>query len=103
MYAVVETGGKQYRVAAGDRMVIERLETEAGNPVTFDRVMLLNDGNQIRVGAPTVEGASVVADVVEHKRGDKKIVWKMKRRQGYRLKRGHRQEVTVVKVKEIKV
>lgn len=103
MYAVVETGGKQYRVAAGDRVEVERIETEAGNSVTFDRVMLVNDGNQITVGAPTVDGASVVADVLEHKRGVKKIVWKMKRRQGYRLKRGHRQEVTVVRVKEIKV
>lgn len=101
MYAVVETGGKQYRVAAGDTLEIERVGTEVGQPVTLDRVLLLNQDGQVRVGAPTVEGAKVLADVVEHKRGDKQVVWKMKRRKGYHKKQGHRQELTVVQVKEI--
>jgi large subunit ribosomal protein L21 len=103
MYAVVETGGKQYRVSAGDRFEVERLEAEAGQPVTFDRVLLVADEGKLTAGTPLVEGASVLADVVEHRRGEKQIVWKMKRRKGHRRKHGHRQEFTVVKVKEIKV
>lgn len=101
MYAVVETGGKQYRVTAGDKLEVERLAVEAGQPVTFDRVLLLNRDGEVRVGLPTVEGAKVVADVVAHKRGEKDIIWKMKRRKGYHKKQGHRQELTVVQVKEI--
>lgn len=102
MYAVLETGGKQYRVVAGDQFEVERLEVEAGQHVTFDRVLLVNTDGRLAVGTPTVAGASVVADVVEHIRGDKKIAWKMKRRKGYHRKVGHRQELTIVKVKEIK-
>ena len=103
MYAVLETGSKQYRVTAGDTLEIELLDTDAGQPVTFDRVLLVNNDGQLTVGKPTVAGASIVADVVEHKRGEKLIVWKMKRRKGYRRKLGHRQELTVVKIKEIKL
>ena len=102
MYAVLETGSKQYRVAAGDTLEIERLAVEAGKPVTFDRVLLVNDDGKIVVGAPTVGGARVVADVVEHKRGEKTLTFKMKRRKGYHKTIGHRQELTVVKIKEIK-
>jgi large subunit ribosomal protein L21 len=102
MYAVLETGSKQYRVAAGDTLEIERLAVEAGKPVTFDRVLLVNRDGKVRVGAPTVSGASVVADVVEHKRGEKTLTFKMKRRKGYHKTIGHRQELTVVKIKEIK-
>ncbi|MBN8247168.1 MAG: 50S ribosomal protein L21 [Verrucomicrobia bacterium] len=98
MYAVLETGGKQYRVAQGDTLEIERLEVEAGQPFTFERVLLVNNEGQVAVGAPTVAGAKVVADVVEHIRGDKKIIFKMKRRKGYHKKQGHRQELTVVKI-----
>lgn len=101
MYAVLETGGKQYRVAAGDKLEVERLGVEVGQPVTFERVLLLNRDGQVSVGAPTVSGAKVVADVVAHKRGEKDIIWKMKRRKGYHKKQGHRQELTVVQVKEI--
>lgn len=101
MYAVVETGGKQYRVKAGDRLEIERLKTPAGEAVTFDRVLLVNQDGQVRVGAPTVDNARVIADVLEHKRGKKIIVFKMKRRKGYQKKQGHRQELTVVRIKEI--
>ena len=102
MYAVLETGSKQYRVAAGDTLEIERLETEAGKPVTFDRVLLVNNDGKLSLGAPMVSGASVVADVVAHKRGEHKLTFKMKRRKGYHKSIGHRQELTVVKIKEIK-
>ena len=103
MYAVLETGSKQYRVSAGDTLKIERLSVEAGQPVTFDRVLLVNNDGKLSVGAPTVANASVVADVVEHTRGEKKVAFKMKRRKGYHKTIGHRQELTVVKIKEIKI
>ena len=103
MYAVLETGSKQYRVSAGDTLEIERLEVEAGKPVTFDRVLMVSNDGKVSVGAPTVANATVVADVVEHIRGDKKLTFKMKRRKGYHKSIGHRQELTVVKVKEINV
>ena len=102
MYAVLETGSKQYRVSAGDTLKVERLGIEAGQPVTFDRVLLVNNDGKLTVGSPTVANASVVGDVIEHIRGEKKIAFKMKRRKGYRKTIGHRQELTVVKIKEIK-
>ena len=102
MYAVLETGSKQYRVSAGDRLEIERLPVEAGKPVTFDRVLLVNNDGKVTVGSPTVASATVEADVVEHIRGEKKVAYKMKRRKGFRKTIGHRQELTVVKIKEIK-
>jgi len=103
MYAVLETGSKQYRVTAGDTLQIERLSIDAGQPVTFDRVLMISDEGKVTVGAPTVANATIVADVVEHIRGDKKVTFKMKRRKGYHKTIGHRQELTVVKVKEIKL
>jgi large subunit ribosomal protein L21 len=102
MYAVLETGGKQYRVTPGDTLEIERLAVAAGQPFTFDRVLLVNNDGKVSVGSPTVAEASVIVDVVEHKRGPKVIAFKMKRRKGYHKTVGHRQELTVVKVKEIK-
>lgn len=101
MYAVVETGSKQYKVTAGDTLQIERVAAEAGQSHTFDRVLLVSKDGQVTVGAPTVASATVVADVVEHIRGGKKVAFKMKRRKGYHRKVGHRQELTVVKIKEI--
>jgi large subunit ribosomal protein L21 len=101
MYAVLETGSKQYRVTAGDTLEIERLATEAGQPHTFNRVLLVNNEGNLKVGSPTVANASVVADVVEHIRGPKLIAFKMRRRKGYHRTVGHRQELTVVKIKEI--
>ena len=101
MYAVLETGGKQYRVTAGDTLEVERLAVEPGQTFTFDRVLLVNRDGAVSVGQPVVAGASVVADVVGHIRGEKKIAFKMKRRKGYHRTVGHRQELTVVKVKEI--
>ncbi len=103
MYAVLETGSKQYRVSAGDTLEVERLAVEAGQPVNFDRVLLVNNEGKLTVGSPTVASAAVVADVVEHIRGEKKVAYKMKRRKGFRKTIGHRQELTVVKIKEIKV
>ena len=103
MYAVLETGSKQYRVTAGDTLEIERLDVEAGKPVTFDRVLLVNNDGKLTVGSPTVAAASVLADVVEHIRGEKKIAFKMKRRKGYHRTVGHRQELTVVKITDIKI
>jgi large subunit ribosomal protein L21 len=103
MYAVLETGSKQYRVSAGDKVEVERLATDAGQAVTFDRVLLVNNDGKLTVGSPTVANASVVADVVEHIRGEKKIAFKMKRRKGYHKTIGHRQELTVVQIKEIKL
>lgn len=103
MYAVVETGSKQYRVTAGDTLEIERVSAEAGQPYTFDRVLLVNHDGKVSVGSPTVSQASVVADVVGHVRGPKKVAFKMKRRKGYHRTVGHRQELTVVRIKEIKV
>jgi len=103
MYAIIETGSKQYRVAAGETIEVERLTAEAGQPFTFDRVLLVNNDGKMSVGAPTVAQASIVADVVEHIRGPKKIAFKMKRRKGYHRTVGHRQELTVVKIKEIKI
>ena len=102
MYAVIETGGKQYRVAPGELLEIERLETAAGQPFTFERVLLVSNEGKTTVGAPTVAKASVVADVVEHFRGDKTIAFKMKGRKGYHRTVGHRQELTRVKITEIK-
>jgi large subunit ribosomal protein L21 len=103
MYAVLETGSKQYRVSAGDTLEVERLAVEAGQPVTFDRVLLVNNEGKVSVGSPTIANATVVAGVVEHIRGEKKVAFKMKRRKGYHKTIGHRQELTVVKIQEIKI
>ena len=102
MYAVIETGGKQYRVAAGDTLEVERLEVEAGQPYTFDRVLLVASEGNVRIGDPAVSGAQVTADVTDHLRGEKKIAFKMKRRKGYHRTVGHRQELTRIKITEIK-
>src|ERR1051326_6516081 len=102
MYAILETGSKQYRVAAGDTFELHRLAVDAGHTFTFDRVLLISNDGKVTVGSPTVASATVVADVVEHIRGEKKVAFKMKRRKGYHKTIGHRQELTVVKIKEIK-
>ena len=101
MYAVIETGSKQYRVAAGDTIEVERLEAKAGEAVTLNRVLLVANEGKVSVGTPTVDKAAVVADVVEHKRGVKTIAFKMRRREGYHKTIGHRQELTVVKITAI--
>lgn len=101
MYAVLETGSKQYRVAVGDTLQVERLGVEPGQVVTFDRVLLINHNGKLMVGSPMVASARVVADVVDNIRDKKKLTYKLKRRKGYRKTIGHRQELTVVKIKEI--
>ena len=103
MYAVIETGGKQYRVTEGDTLEIDRLDAEPGKPFTFERVLLVAGDGNVKVGAPTLANASVVADITEHLRGEKKVAFKMKRRKGYHRTVGHRQELTRVKISQIKI
>jgi large subunit ribosomal protein L21 len=98
-YAVLQTGGKQYRVTPGVTFEIERLEAEAGQDVELNEVMALSDGTELKIGMPYVEGAKVVLSVIGHKRGKKVVNFKKKRRKGYSRKVGHRQELTVVTVK----
>ncbi|MEZ0260792.1 MAG: 50S ribosomal protein L21 [Alphaproteobacteria bacterium] len=101
MYAVIKTGGKQYRVQKNDILEVELLEAKKGDKVTLSEVLLLG-GDSPKIGAPTVSGASVVAEVVDQIRDDKVIVFKKKRRQNYRRKNGHRQSLTVLKITDIK-
>ncbi|MGE0407840.1 MAG: 50S ribosomal protein L21 [Amphiplicatus sp.] len=101
MYAVVKTGGKQYRVAKDDFIDIERLPGEAGETVTLHEVLMVADGADVTVGAPLIEGASVAGEIVEQRRGPKIIVFKKRRRQNYRRKKGHRQLLTRLKVTDI--
>ena len=100
MFAVVKTGGKQYRVAANDVITIGRLEAEPGDVVELGEVLMLG-GDSPSVGAPRVKGAMVAGEVVRHERGDKVIAFKKRRRQNSRRKRGHRQEYTMLKITEI--
>jgi large subunit ribosomal protein L21 len=101
MFAVIKTGGKQYRVAADDKITIEKLPAEAGSTVTFDEVLMVGDGDNATIGTPLVAGASVAGEVVEQTRGDKIRIFKKKRRKGYRRTAGHRQHLTVVKITDI--
>lgn len=97
-YAVIETGGKQYRVTAGATLHVERLADEAGTTLQFERVLALSDGTQLTVGTPAIAGAAVTAEVVEHLRGPKVYSFKKKRRKGYKRKVGHRQELTRIRI-----
>ena len=101
MYAVVTTGGKQYRVEAGSELVIERLAEEAGASVTFDRVLLIGDGEAVTIGTPTVDGASVSGTVLREELGPKLIIFKFKQKATYRRTRGHRQHLVRVRIDEI--
>ena len=101
MYAVIVTGGKQYKVSEGDVLFIEKLEAEEGTAVTFDQVLMTGDGEDVKVGAPTVDGASVEAKVVKNGKGKKIYVFKMKRKKNYRRKKGHRQPFTKVEITKI--
>ena len=102
MYAVIKTGGKQYRVTKDDVIFVEKLDAPAGGSITLDQVLLVGDGASAKIGTPTVSGASVKATVLEQKKDDKIIVFKKKRRQNYRRKNGHRQNLTVLKITDIK-
>ena len=100
MYAIIATGGKQYKVSEGDIITIEKLGIEAGEKVTFDQVLAVS-GDDLKIGNPTVDGATVDATVVKEGRGKKVIVYKYKRKTGYHKKNGHRQAYTQVKIEKI--
>ena len=102
MYAVIETGGKQYKVTPGDVIDVEHLPVDDEEAtVTFERVLMVRDDNAVQVGSPLVEGASVTASVLDRVRGKKLLVFKMKRRKGYRRRRGHRQNLHRIKIESI--
>ncbi len=101
MYAVIETGGKQYRVEFGTEIEVEHLDVDAGQTIDLDRILLVADGDQATIGSPLVDGASVRADVVRQDRGEKLIVFKYKPKARRRVKKGHRQELTVLRISEI--
>ena len=102
MFAVIRTGGKQYKVAKDDVIQVEKLDAEPGAKISLDEVLMVDSGKGVTVGQPLVAGAKVQAEVVEQTRGDKIIVFKMKRRKNYRRTKGHRQDVTVLKITDIK-
>ena len=101
MYAIVEIAGQQFKVAKDQKVYVHRLAQEEGSKVSFDRVYLLDDGKAVTIGAPAITGASVEAKVVKHLKGDKVIVFKKKRRKGYRVKNGHRQALTELLIEGI--
>ena len=101
MYAVIKTGGKQYKVAAGEKLKVEKLVGEVGSAITIEEVLMLADGDNITIGAPMVKGASVKATVVSHGRGDKVMIFKFRRRKHYRKTQGHRQDYTEIQIDKI--
>ena len=102
MFAIIRTGGKQYKVQQDTYLKVEKLDAEVGAKVEIDDVLLVSDGDKTTVGAPTVKGAKVVAEVLEQGRGEKVIIFKKRRRQKYRRKNGHRQQLTTIKITDIK-
>ena len=101
MYAIVRTGGKQYQVAAGDKLRVEKLPGNVGDTVELSDILMVVDGEKISIGQPVLEGAKVVAKIAEQGKDKKVLVFKMKRRKGYRVKRGHRQQYTALTIEEI--
>jgi large subunit ribosomal protein L21 len=101
MYAVIKTGGKQYRVAANDELAIEKLDGDAGSQVEFTEVLMIGDAGEPKVGKPLLPGAKVVAELVEQTRGPKLIAFKKRRRKNSRRKNGHRQHLSLVRIKDI--
>jgi len=101
MYAIVEIAGQQFKVEKDQKVFVHRLQTEEGKKVSFDNVLLLSDGDKVTVGAPAIGGAQVSAKVLKHLKGDKVIVFKKKRRKGYRVKNGHRQSLTEIQIDSI--
>ena len=101
MYAIVEIAGQQFKVEKDQKVFVHRLQTEEGKKVAFDNVLLLADGDKVTVGAPAIDGAQVGAKVLKHLKGDKVIVFKKKRRKGYRVKNGHRQALTEIQIDNI--
>jgi large subunit ribosomal protein L21 len=101
MYAIVEIAGQQFKVEAGKKIFVHRLEAEEGKKVEFDQVLLIEEDGKITIGEPTIEGAVIEGNVIDHMRGDKVIVFKKKRKKGYRIKNGHRQNFTQVEIVSI--
>jgi len=101
MYAVIKTGGKQYRVASGDEIKFEKLQGEKGDAVTFEEVLLVSDDGEVRLGQPYLENSKVVGRITRQAKSKKVVVFKYKRRKGYRKKRGHRQHFTLVRIENI--
>lgn len=101
MYAIIETGGKQYRVQEGDVITVEKLDVNAGDKVELDKVLVLSDDNGLKVGTPYVEGAKVIAEAVENGKGKKVIIFKYKAKKDYRKKQGHRQPYTMIEIKSL--
>ncbi|MEZ4797175.1 MAG: 50S ribosomal protein L21 [Flavobacteriaceae bacterium] len=101
MYAIVEIAGQQFKVEKDQKVFVHRLQTEEGKKVSFDNVLLLSDGGKVTVGAPAIDGAQVSAKVLSHLKGDKVIVFKKKRRKGFRKKNGHRQSLTEILIENI--
>ena len=102
MYAILESGGKQYRVTAGDTLDVEKLDVSVGETVELKNVLMIVDGDQVKVGTPTIENAAVIGHVVDHVKGKKIYVFKSKKRKGYRRKTGHRQKYVRLHIDEIK-
>lgn len=103
MYAIVEIAGKQFKVQADDTLYVPHLQADAGQEVTFDRVLLVADDGTVNLGQPLLEDASVTAEVLEHVKGDKVMVFKKKRRKRYKVKRGHRQQYTQIQITDLNV
>lgn len=103
MYAVVETGGKQYKVSKDDKILVELFETKEGKTVSLDKVLLAKEGNSIHVGTPYLKGASVTCEVLRHMRTDKVVAFKYKKRKSEKKKIGHRSDMIELKVKEIEI
>jgi len=101
MYAVIETGGKQYRVNKGDVIRVEKLTGDVGSEIGFERILMVGEGDQVKVGTPLLAGASVTGTVIEQDRHKKIVVFKMKRRKNYRKKQGHRQDYTGIRIEKI--
>ena len=98
MYAVVKTGGKQYRVSAGEKLKVEQITADVGAEIVLDQVLFLGNGDEVRMGTPLVDGAAVTAKVVGHGRGEKLRIFKMRRRKHYRKTQGHRQNFTEIEI-----
>ena len=103
MYAIIETGGKQYRVEKNTVLSVEKLAADKGAAITFDRVLLAGENDQIKIGAPILQGAKVKAEILDQYKGEKVIAFKMRRRHGYHRTRGHRQKLTKVKITDIQL
>ena len=101
MYAIIKTGGKQYKVAEGDQIYIEKLEGEVGEEIIFDQILALSKDDDLQIGSPVVEDASVKAEIIKHGKGKKITIFKNKDKKGYRRKQGHRQPYTCVKITNI--